>query len=306
MIAINEDIRDFYILQAGKTVAKDKANNIIDAYIKKYPSLRIFLETLKTDINNEEISKDELKENINKGVFVMSEKLKIKADFREAKSEKNPELRGFADLALGGYVIKGVAVKERTTDKGTIINFDLPQRKYEQDGEVKYAKEVEISNKDEKIEKSIVREIRLALKDAMAQENVNEYGKKSVERTTNIPYSPDYVSAFAKSATSEKQPELRGFADIYVGGILKINDIAIKEFQNKETKETFDTIQFPQMKVVKGEETTYKDRVYPIVNGLRSKIQSTVVESLNKELAKDEQATEPVKPELEEDEEQTI
>lgn len=231
----------------------------------------------------------------------MSENLKIKVDLRKVESEKNPELKGFADLTIGGIVIRDVAVKTKKTEKGEIVNFDMPtSRKYEtQDGETKYVSAVEISNKNEDVKKSIIREIRKALISALTEEKPNEYGKYTIERDTDITYNSDNITSFVNPVSTEKDTSLKGFATMYIGGVLKLNDIAIRELQNNETGEYFKVIQMPQKAVVKDEETTYKDKVFPVEPGLRTKMKESIEESYEKEIMQDEE----VQKEDEEEEE---
>ena len=49
----------------------------------------------------------------------MSTNLKVKVDLRKMETE-NPEFKGFADLTIGDFAIKGVSVFENEGEDGKI------------------------------------------------------------------------------------------------------------------------------------------------------------------------------------------
>ena len=81
--------------------------------------------------------------------------MKIKVEVRERQSEKDPKLRGFADVTLGDVVIKDVAVKEFedkfSEGQGSYYGVQMPNsRSYEkEDGTRAYIPAVEIKSAKE-------------------------------------------------------------------------------------------------------------------------------------------------------------
>ena len=97
--------------------------------------------------------------------------MKIKVEIRERQSEKDPKLRGFADVTLGDVVIKDVAVKEfeGKNEGKTYYGFQMPNsRSYEkEDGTRAYIPAVEIKTTKEEDTKKLdkVKEKTMSLKD---------------------------------------------------------------------------------------------------------------------------------------------
>lgn len=299
---MEENEKDLIILNTGYSIANQRSNKILDCYRMKFPKYSKLFENINENINCKlniedisELIKNETEENLNLGGnFKMSKNLKIKVELRKAESEKNPELRGFADVTMGGFVIRDVAVKEKETEKGPIVNFDMPNaRKYQtEEGKTQYISAVEIANKDDNIKSNIIREVRKALTDALAQTEANEYGRFVSERETTINFDEEHITSFVKPVETEKDESLKGFATVYIGGVLKLNDIAVREFQNSETGETFNAIQMPQKAVEKDGETTYKDKVFPIETGLRGKLKESIMNAYTEEISKEKEDSE--------------
>lgn len=202
--------------------------------------------------------------------------MEVKVDLFARKSEKHPELVGFANLTVGGIKIENVAIKQTVGKMGKKeYNFQVPSRNTglkDEQGKDKYVKCFEISPKQENAADGgkLVNGIRKAIEAAVKTEP-NEYKAQSATVEVDIPYDQDHITSYVNLASSEKDEHLRGFASIYVGSILRINDVALKEFENKETHEPFASINFPSRDTGKVENgmPKYEENVYPIVKGMR-------------------------------------
>lgn len=236
--------------------------------------------------------------------------MKIKANIREVQSEKNPNFRGYATLTIGDMVIKDVAVSNvpsKTKEGETFIGFSLPQRTYqvknEETGveETKYSPIVEIKSEKEEDTKKLVSSIRKTLSETFSQEP-NEYGFKEKENEVDIPYDPSKVTAYATPRTSEKNENLRAFANVYVGNVVRINDMAVTEGTAKDGTKFLST-NMPQRSYQDKEGVKkWEDQVFPTSKDLRVAINDKVKESydyaMNRENEKTEEAKEPEGEEL--------
>ena len=207
--------------------------------------------------------------------------MEVKVDLFARKSEKHPELVGFANLTVGGIRIENVAIKQSVGEAvGEMgkrkYSFQVPSRNTglkDEQGKDKYVKCFEISPKAENAADGgkLVNGIRKAI-EAAVKAPTNEYKAQSASVEVDIPYDQNHITSYVNLASSEKDENLRGFASIYVGSILRINDVALKEFTNKETKERFASINFPSRDTGKQDANglpEYKENVYPIVKGMR-------------------------------------
>ena len=226
------------------------------------------------------------------------EDLTVKVELRKHTSEKNPELVGFANITLGDIVLKGVAVTERETEKGKITNFQMPTvNKYEtKDGETKYVSSAEIKSANTENESKITKAIRSALIGAITNETQNERGAYEGSSVAKDVYNKDMIKAYATPVDGEK---LKADATVYVGNVLKLNEMKLIEYTNKEN-ETNTMLSVPSKAYEKDGETKYDDQIL-LLNGLNGKVKSAVEESYESELQK---AQEPeVKQEEDEEEE---
>ena len=232
--------------------------------------------------------------------------MKIKVEVRERQSEKDPKLRGSADVTLGDVVIKDVAVKEFedkfSEGQGSYYGVQMPSsRSYEKDdGTRVYVPAVEIKSAKEEDTKKIQKEVREIVSQAMTVEP-NEYGKKVCEGEIDFDYNKDNIKTYVTPFASENNPNLRAFATAYIGNIVKINDIAMTEYTNKETNEQFTNINFPSKKIEKDGEIKYQEKVFTVGEGMRKNLISSIEENYLSELEKDQ--TQNQEHETEEEEE---
>lgn len=239
--------------------------------------------------------------------------MKIKVEVREATSEKDEKLRGFADLNIGDIVIKDVAVKEfesKENEGETYFGFQMPtSRSYEktlEDGtkEKVYIPAVELIKKKDTIE--LVKNIRECITQAMTNSEVNEHGKKVAESTMEILYDNSLIKAFARPIESENRPNLKASATVYVGNIVKINDVLLTE-GTKENGEKFSGISFPTSKPYEKEledgtkEKVYQEKVFTIGEGMRNAIKDKIEENYLEVLEKQSKENESKEQEDEED-----
>lgn len=232
--------------------------------------------------------------------------MKIKVEIRERQSEKDPKLRGFADLTLGDVVIKDVAVKEFNgkNEGETYYGFQMPNsRSYEkEDGTRAYIPAVEIKSTKEEDTKKLVSELRNAISIAMTTKP-NEFGKNVYESEMDFDYNKDNIKTYVTPFASENNPNLRAFATAYVGNVVKINDIAMSEYTNKETNEQFTNINFPSKKIEKDGETKFQEKVFTVGEGMRKALVSSIEENYLSELEKEKTQNQEQSKEEEEEEE---
>lgn len=204
--------------------------------------------------------------------------LNVKVEFKEVNKE-NSNLKGFADITLAGVTVKNVAIKEIQTKKGTLITFDAPNiDKYEdKEGAMHYIKSVTF-NEDKQ---GLMTEIRKAIIEAINSTETNEYGKKVVTHETKIEYDKDFVKSYVRPLTFENNPYLKAQSKVYVGGVLSINNVNLAQGVSKDGKD-FEAINFPETKVEKDGNTSYKPLVYADKE-LMPKIKDSVISEYNKE-----------------------
>ena len=216
--------------------------------------------------------------------------MKIKVEVRERQSEKDKSLRGFADISLGDVVIKDVAIKEFNgkNEGETYYGFQMPNsRSYEkEDGTRAYIPAVEIKSTKEEDTKKLVSELRKTISQAMNTEP-NEFGKKVCEGEIDFDYNKESIKTYVTPFASENNPNLRAFATAYIGNIVKINDIAMSEYTNKETNEQFTGINFPSKKIEKDGETKFQEKVFTVGEGMRKALVSSIEENYLSELEKE-------------------
>ena len=216
--------------------------------------------------------------------------MKIKVEVRERQSEKDKFLRGFADISLGDVVIKDVAIKEFNgkNEGETYYGFQMPNsRSYEkEDGNRVFVPAVEIKSTKEEDTKKLVSELRKTISQAMNTEP-NEFGKKVCEGEIDFDYNRESIKTYVTPFASENNPNLRAFATAYIGNIVKINDIAMSEYTNKETNEQFTGINFPSKKIEKDGETKFQEKVFTVGEGMRKALVSSIEENYLSELEKE-------------------
>ena len=220
--------------------------------------------------------------------------LNVKVEFKEVNKE-NSNLKGFADITLAGVTVKNVAIKEIQTKKGTLITFDAPNiDKYEdKEGAMHYIKSVTF-NEDKQ---GLMTEIRKAIIEAINSTETNEYGKKVVTHETKIEYDKDFVKSYVRPLTFENNPYLKAQSKVYVGGVLSINNVNLAQGVSKDGKD-FEAINFPETKVEKDGNTSYKPLVYADKE-LMPKIKDSVISEYNKEQEQNKSEEESEEDEIE-------
>ncbi len=250
------------------------------------------------------------KNKINKNESEEKKIMKIKVEVKEERSEKDEKLRGFADLTLGDVVIKGVAVKEfesKENEGETYFGFQMPtSRSYEkekEDGtkEKVFIPAITLKGKEEKDTKELVKNIRDCITQAITSSETNEHGKKVVEGEIDLDYDKDKIIAYARPIESENRPNLKASASVYLGNIVKINDVLLTE-GTKENGEKFSGISFPTAKPYEKtledgtKEKVYPEKVFTIGEGMRNaikeKIEESYLEILEKQSKEEEQKQE--------------
>lgn len=224
------------------------------------------------------------------------EKLKIKAEIRKVEKEGS-NLKGFADLTIAGIVIKDVAVKEMDSKEGKYFVFEMPlANKYENSkGEMVYIHTADLSCKDSEQEKNLIKEVRKVITNAMLSEKPNEYGRYVAEKEAGIEYDKDFVLSYANPINADNYPSLRAIGTVYVGGVLRLNQVRLTEYFDQEKNADYFNVNFSSKKFEKEEAGTvkveYKEEVFPIEPGLRKKIASSMQEAYIKELEKEAKET---------------
>lgn len=216
------------------------------------------------------------------------EKLKIKAEIRKVEKEGS-NLKGFADLTIAGVVIKDVAVKEMDSKEGKYFVFEMPlANKYENSkGEMVYIHTADLSCKDSEQEKNLIKEVRKVITNAMLSKEPNEYGRYVAEKDTGIEYDKDFILSYANPINVDNYPSLRATGTVYVGGVLRLNQVRLTEYFDQEKNVDYFNVNFPSKKFEKDGETLYKEEVFPIEQGLRKKIASSMQEAYINELEKE-------------------
>lgn len=259
------------------------------------------LENLRKDeyeayFKDQNFNDSNLKKNINNNYEREEKKMKIKVEVKETTSEKDEKLRGFATLTLEDIVIKDVAVKEfesKENEGETYFGFQMPtSRFYERvkedgDKEKVFIPAVELKSTKEEDTKRLVKEVRELITQAITYSEKNEYGKKvCLNENFTFNYNKDRVTAFVNPINKEYRPNLKGFATVYLGNVVKINDIVMTEYQNSETGEKFTNISMPsKVREVDGEKK-YEERVFPIGEGMRKSIVQAIEENYLETLEK--------------------
>ena len=294
-VVLAYDVPKSYIKEAINKLPEDM---IDDIRISNYPRFitpkteRCFEDSELETNYKKELEKDyDLKKNMNIDKIESEENkiMKIRAEVREIKSEKDSKLRGFANLTIGDVVIKDVVVKEFESkfNEGAIYyGFQMPtSRSYEkEDGTKVYIPAVELKSTNEEDTKKLVKEVRDLITQALDVSETNEYGKKVCEGEIEFDYDKDKIRTYVEPKISDKNPNLRAFATAYIGNIVKINDIAMSEIQNKETGDKFNIITFPsKTREIEGE-TKFEEKVFTIGEGMKKSLVKSIEENLKKEL----------------------
>lgn len=238
-------------------------------------------------------------------------KMKIKVEVREAVSEKDAKLRGFADLNIGDVVIKDVAIKEfesKENENATYYGFQMPTSRFyekeKEDGtkEKVYIPAVELKCTKEEDTKKLVKEVRKLITQAMDYSEKNEYGKKvCFNDDFALDYNKDKITAFVNPVNNENRPNLKGFATVYLGNVVKINDIAMTE-GTKENGEKFTGINMPsKVREIDGEKK-FEEKVFPVGEGMRKAVVQAIEESYLETLEKQSKEEEQKQEEDEEEE----
>lgn len=254
-----------------------------------------------SNLNKNKINKNESEEK----------KMNIKVEVREATSEKDAKLRGFADLNIGDVVIKDVAIKEfesKENEGETYFGFQMPTSRFyekeKEDGtkEKVYIPAVELKCTKAEDTKKLVKEVRKLITQAMDYSEKNEYGKKvCFNDDFALDYNKDKITAFVNPVNNENRPNLKGFATVYLGNVVKINDISITE-GTKENGEKFTGINMPsKVREIDGEKK-FKEKVFPVGKGMRKAVVQAIEESYLETLEKQSKEEEQKQEEDEEEE----
>lgn len=182
----------------------------------------------------------------------MSGKMNIKVSLRDYKSEEESKVRAFASVMLvsndskSSITITNVPVVEKESKSGTkFLDYYMPTRSREdENGERKFSNLAELSSKDE----SRAEKLRIEIQDAIRKAYLgkcDENGLKHSQIESGIEVDMNNVMAYTRQATSEKNPNLKGFLTAYIGDVIKLNNISVTEGINNETGEIFTAINFP-------------------------------------------------------------
>lgn len=208
------------------------------------------------------------------------ETLVLKVSLRKVNSEKNPEIKGFADLTIGDVVVRDVAVKVNDTPDGQKMIFDMPlSRTYEtNDGEKKYIKAVELYSTDDKLKETLIYDIKTVISDALKNTETNEFNRYTAELKTDIEFDNNKIISRVYPVENSDN-SLIGFSNLVYGNIIRFNDIAVKEFVRREDGKPFIAIQFPQKAIERENEKEYVDKAFPSAQGLREKFRQSIEEA---------------------------
>lgn len=208
------------------------------------------------------------------------ETLVLKVSLRKVNNEKNPEIKGFADLTIGDVVVRDVAVKVNDTPDGQKMIFDMPlSRTYEtNDGEKKYIKAVELYSTDDKLKETLIYDIKTVISDALKNTETNEFNRYTAELKTDIEFDNNKIISRVYPVENSDN-SLIGFSNLVYGNIIRFNDIAVKEFVRREDGKPFIAIQFPQKAIERENEKEYVDKAFPSAQGLREKFRQSIEEA---------------------------
>lgn len=207
----------------------------------------------------------------------MKEKLKIQTIVTKVSSEKVPNLKALASIIIGGIKIDNIKIIKRMYEKagkkeiGTFVEFPK-QKRQDKEGNIVYKNIVTFRGKDDEETKKI----QNFIKNTILQGYKLEEKTTKVMRESDFTYNDEYIKAnIDPTPNSDK---ILGVGLILYGGIMEIQPVFLKAFVNKITNEPFKTINFEQ---IQDKEGNYKEIVYPIKEGLRSKIRDAVEEAIS-------------------------
>ena len=228
--------------------------------------------------------------------------MEIKVDFYARSSESHPNLRGFANLTVGGIKIDNVAITETDVGMGKKrINWQVPSRPVENnEGKTIYIPCFEIKGSEEKSQDAgkIISSIRGTIEEAMKAEP-NEFKAQSATKEVEVEYDQEKVTSYTNPVQSDNNPNLRAFASIYVGSILRINNVALTEYEKDGQSQAGLNFMSRQVQNKEGNQE-YKEQVYPIVKGMREKMKEATVNSYFYEMKQQEKQNVKQKSEGEE------